>query len=957
MATQNQMAATSEFGGVPAVRLNALIARRVFVPLELVRGNDVPSLYSRLKSGESFAVYWLHSIVDKKTNKIKDTWVKAEKAQDNRLPCALWRDSYFEWNIPADGSSAPHEVEPQTDPHFPIEVSLIVAGANNDECGLSIAWNPALGDVSGLVVTENNPELTALAMLRGKRIIHLKAKKIAILPLGGDIAPADPPDRADIIQELGKPFGLRDKRWHLRPRPTCFYIASPDRHRDDRAVLSVDFGTSSSTVSILNVKNTGTDPLGDVGLIQDLSPWTHSTMFPNHAVATSPGHIAAEVKTYGSNEHWRGVVIAAPPHIVKHRTGWSCQKTARVASLLYALDDHAGEAVTLHKEDAIGNEADQAFDKNLRDPKRKDWRRFLFSPKKRLGLQNNELLARDGEHPIELYLRELFDQAMHTRLLELGSKAMVKIDKVAYSYPVTWTRDQRNQYRDHLERALNKSFISELTDKAARGGGLLDDAYAMDEASAAFLGFLLERFNGLRGDQLVDVFQPFDPSPASITTYPKSINALIFDCGEGTTDLVLLRITDSGELTKPVDSNVLHHFAMDKAGLEVTRRVAERLKEYLKNANSGNEKDLRTNLQDPASELDEYQAEVKTANRTTDHPMSKESYRRTLIYAIMKEAERLKLELTSGNAQINWSEIIRLSGLNTPSERDLESADLVNIVTTIFSPAAAIIQHWLAKDISLNAILMSGRSSQLPGLKELISNSIPPGKGPFEIDFVRPGSFRLHSNENGYDESSKTAVCKGLAMNFWNRSGHNTRALMCHPIDEKLRARAIGVLAMDVALRPLASFDPRYPLLVDSDNEPVRPQEDLLPLVSHNPTSRGFYLGINFAGRALSSALDDADSPQPFCHVRIENGSDGAYKELRFVFRQISATEVRLAYVELERVDGNVEKKELQKKEDLGARVDFGELKISLVPYRVDEDARVTGRIHIDGANPLDHDR
>ena len=45
---------------------------------------------------------------------------------------------------------------------------------------------------------------------------------------------------------------------------------------------------------------------------------------------------------------------------------------------------------------------------------------------------------------------------------------------------------------------------------------------------------------------------------------------------------------------------------------------------------------------------------------------------------------------------------------------------------------------------------------------------------------------------------------------------------------------------------------------------------------------------------------------QPFCHVRIENGSDGAYKELRFVFRQISATEVRLAYIELERMDGNV---------------------------------------------------
>ena len=54
-----------------------------------------------------------------------------------------------------------------------------------------------------------------------------------------------------------------------------------------------------------------------------------------------------------------------------------------------------------------------------------------------------------------------------------------------------------------------------------------------------------------------------------------------------------------------------------------------------------------------------------------------------------------------------------------------------------------MIQRWLTKDISLNAILMSGRSCQLPGLKELISDSLPVGKRPFEIDFVRPGSFIL----------------------------------------------------------------------------------------------------------------------------------------------------------------------------------------------------------------------
>ena len=71
----------------------------------------------------------------------------------------------------------------------------------------------------------------------------------------------------------------------------------------------------------------------------------------------------------------------------------------------------------------------------------------------------------------------------------------------------------------------------------------------------------------------------------------------------------------------------------------------------------------------------------------------------------------------------------------------------------------------------------------------------------------------------------------------------------------------------------------------------------------------------------------------------------------------MSATEIRLSHVELESDDGNTIRKEVPAKDEMRSSVDIGGLKIHLAPYRVDEDARSTGRIHIDGADPLDHNR
>ena len=99
------------------------------------------------------------------------------------------------------------------------------------------------------------------------------------------------------------------------------------------------------------------------------------------------------------------------------------------------------------------------------------------------------------------------------------------------------------------------------------------------------------------------------------------------------------------------------------------------------------------------------------------------------------------------------------------------------------------------------------------------------------------------------------------------------------------------------------------------------------------------------------------DAPQPFCHVRIDGGNESTHRELVFRFSQKSATEIRLKQVELIGVDGQSTVKEVPDGASISTKIEFGKVRISIDPFRIDEDFRSTGRIHVGGANPLDHDR
>jgi hypothetical protein len=59
----------------------------------------------------------------------------------------------------------------------------------------------------------------------------------------------------------------------------------------------------------------------------------------------------------------------------------------------------------------------------------------------------------------------------------------------------------------------------------------------------------------------------------------------------------------------------------------------------------------------------------------------------------------------------------------------------------------------------------------------------------------------------------------------------------------------------------------------------------------------------------------------------------------------------------MQKPGGELLRKEIPEKEPLFTSFTIGPLQINVEPFARDQDFRNTGRIHIDSANPIDHDR
>ena len=615
------------------------------------------------------------------------------------------------------------------------------------------------------------------------------------------------------------------------------------------------------------------------------------------------------------------------------RGAWEATKSPTARSLIFALPDNADEPVTSWKDDAIGQEASDILKRALNSKEPTEWNRFLFGPKSLIGddfRADHAFRRYRNEQPIELYLRELLNQAVFRCTWDDGvfARPLGPLLKVAFSYPITWTKDQRAAFIRHLQNALENSAFAELL-PAGGAAGVVREEYALDEATAAFLGFVYERYAGLNGEHLMQMLQPFDPRPEAETTFPKKANVLVFDCGEGTTDVVWLELCDPGG-NKPVESTALRHFAMDRAGLEVTRRLAERIKNSLYERNPSLKELLRTNLKDPGiADGLLPQTTGATGGNTTI-----KAHRRGLAINLFLEADDLKLKLAADPPRLNLAEV-RWS--QTPITRYLPGADLTlprivlddltKIVQDVFAPASDQLQRWFVQGMPrLDMVLFSGRSCQLPELRSMILAAIPDAKRPYWVDTVEPKTIRLDISDEAspLGEKSKTVVCTGLVLNRWNADASDGKTLRCKPIDERRRTRAIGQMATNIANEPLQHFS-NGPLLVEPDNEPINPTKAIGPVRITNAESAGFFIGVNFGGPGQPGR--QVDPVRPLCRVEMQGGHSGLFDELQFFFIQTSAAQIRLGGVRVIK-SGAAHKDVRVTTQDLAAEIKIGPLTI-----------------------------
>jgi len=584
------------------------------------------------------------------------------------------------------------------------------------------------------------------------------------------------------------------------------------------------------------------------------------------------------------------------------------------------------------------------------------------------------------------------------------------VQRICYSYPVAWVKHQRDTLKQCLEEALKGSYFrSRLLPESERSVDPFHEAFSLEEASAAFLGFVVYRMRGLEGQKLVLAYQPFEPHPQRAKEYPKLCWVLVVDSGGGTTDVALLKVVDTGQEGSPVQSYVQHYFGMPKAGLEVTRRIAEQMKGMLLRAAQEAKCDLqriqtllRTNLED--ENIEDRSTLLPIKDETTNQPLTELEFRKRKIKAFYAAAEELKLEMSKQyheykkrnpqDAQdkcpdialaVDWQRDPYLfeKVFDQSDKKKLKEyleekrgaehlkitmAGFCNTIKEVYKPVVEQIRRWFSlkslreelRGRRLDLLILAGRSSMLPGLHKVILGAIPEEHQPYRFDQVTSENLFFYPPGEGLfqGEAMKTLVQHGLLLLYKNRILPRTRALTCNPPDSTRRDLAIGILRQDPrTAKPAAEFHPECNLLVEADGSTVDPNQDLV-YEETNDTCTGFFIGFNFTSTNTNKSIS-YDPPLPFLRVRIHGGERGAFRKLRFNFRQRSTSDIYLHSVQLFHNDSGPPYSETPPQSPPASMREGQELellwqsepqkrslKISVEPYPFHEDFRHTGRIH-----------
>ncbi|ALG68454.1 hypothetical protein [Beggiatoa leptomitoformis] len=946
----------------PYIQLDTNMPRRLFVPLDKIKGDKVEQLIEKVLTCNQVFIYWQQENV-KEWKSIAISPI--DEGFGYRLNNSLWENSFQIIQIDNKGyvQNLPTSNKDNVTTHLDIAFNLSTTG---NECGLYLSWNPkgVTSKVHGLYLVNNINQIEQPVKqdLCGKQYAVLAIPRIAFFPLENDKEPPKTPPDDGALNVFKGLFGI-DERWQFRlKKPFLVLNKSVKPDANSRAFfLALDFGTTASTIACLPEQGIDAEDKPIFTPLHHLCSWTHTTLLPLLNEKMKPnGQISSRSFTWGQeNDAIDGLFSPVPRHVRAKRFQLATEdndKREATPGIIYVDDQNEfDELVTTHHECLIGFEAESFLTKksssNQINPKN-----FVFAPKRLIGTDANSSRVQEmlegfkkvykQQHPVEVYLQEFLDETLNKAILSGALKS--RLSSLCYSYPVTWTKLQRQSLEVLLKSALNKSFFHEFL-KTQQVSDEMSPLFCLDEASAAFLGLILKRFQGLEGSDLLRTFSPFEPDIEKACQYPKTMQVLVIDCGGGTTDMVLLSITDAGDKSNtPVVAKIYKHFAIDKGGIEVTRRIAEHLKSLLRYSETLSDEYLRTNLFDEKIK-DSFLGD-------TSEPL--ELYRWRFCLNLYEQSELIKLALSqTDSTTINWADVVKnlsLPDFNSQTlQPTIEKASLQKWVSETYQHLINQLKLWFAEENqpALDCLLLSGRSSQLAGFREAIINAIPEEKRPLAIDFAEVGNYALEprNDENQHEEfTAKSLVCKGLALNYWNtKAAFGKRPLECEPIDETRRTRAIGVLAENTSLRPQDHFDPEIELLIDADNQPIELEKEYL-LTLDKATAKGFYLGINFGGKIKEGMIlsEYPDPPQPFLRIDIDGGIKENFEKLIFYFQQVASTEIKLSKIEMYKKEGEsnpIIKENIAMKPYEDTEVALGSaLKVHLQI----EDFRMTGRIH-----------
>jgi len=847
----------------------------------------------------------------------------------------------------------------------------VYKNASNFELALTLAWNPVHERTALIVGTASSAERAMRRLAQRSPVeeaIVLDPHRLVLAPAGYESA-SPPWDNL---------LGTASARLALTPSPDAPLVIlaeRPHRHSGETgATVAIDFGTHETSVV------TQREGQRDITVQGGLAPWSFHCVSVSlqgaawHAELIAPPRSFEERTTLGNPIMPRP--IAERWSVLARRDASRHREETGVPSVLIPRravpDGIDGHPFDDRRDPILGHRALRLVRKAIeRGPdvdaasegarpadgaapaEPLDVRVDVDSlePAPKLQIARNRALTDE-------YLRGLFDELAAREIVKPTDGGLGTVGPILLSYPVAFLADDRARLETSAREALAGSALR----------GLCADPpdqplTFLDEATAASLGALYHRFGSLSLDRLLDAFQPFSVDPEAAKA-PRAVRALTFDCGGGTTDLVLLRLREDGDR---IVSEIEDFYGLPFAGVEITRRLCRELKRRLRPTLPADQQEkLRTRFarDDEPPGTPRSEADRLRHKRTLGFFYFGEALKMALASAVPTDPKALRAAMAV-RAQQFLPELDVTRVLDALPDR----AWLEECSATVLAPALETAERWLSReDAPVQVVLASGRSSQLPGVGERLRLACARAPRPVLAQhFLSPREFAstdlgfgvldLHAARSGKARAdlSKLGVALGLAHGYvlTTKTGEGRR-LVVQPADEHKRTRFVGILRQEG--RGVQFVMPEDRLVVRADNKPVQLEE--IVWIDEQPFAMRAVLGQNFRGPPRPGAAGSVDPPIPFAQVRFTPASIPererlGNKRVQVGFAQRSSSEVAMVGLRVER-EGGVETSLLPPDHPIGTPVSItaGGLTAHFETRRLEFDFRRNGAI-----DPEDLDR